>query len=128
MKFEPELPSYILALNQDTREEDLAMIADFYEGEIIELKGCWQNKEERSYQIFQDAILDYSHMLSVLKFCDQGAFIMNNAQSLKGTWLYSFLHMPRDQHPIYLGVMTQVPTKEESCTHCPSTNTYWKTL
>lgn len=96
MKFEPELPSYIIALNQATREEDLALIADFYEGEIVELVGYWEGEEERSYQIFADAFLDFNNMLDVLKFTNQDAFIINNARQLKGAWLYHFRHMKRE--------------------------------
>ena len=127
-KFEPELPSYLFALNQNSREEDLALIANFYNGVIVELEGNWGGKSERSYQIFADGSVDFTHMKSTLKFCGQYAFIINNDQQLKGAWLYDFRYMPRDQHPIFIGHMKQVRRSGQDRTYCPSTQTYWKVL
>lgn len=125
MKFQPATFSYIFALNQPTREEDLEIIRDFYSGDVSELVGYWEGQEERSYQIEAEGT-DYGDMVNVLKFCDQDAYITVDAKGV--AWLTTFSSSARDCYmPLAskLGTMTQIPAKEDCCTYCPSTQTYW---
>ena len=56
MKFNPKLPSFILALNRESREHDLLAIRAFYKGGVAEMKGCWKGVEELSYQIPSEGV------------------------------------------------------------------------
>lgn len=122
MKFEPTKDSTILALNCSTREEDLELISRFYDGVPVELIGYWQNQEERSYQLLAGRSLNITSMIATCRENNQEAII---SIAPSGAVFMHQLDTIRFQE---LGRMTQIPTKEECCTYCPSTLTYWKAI
>ena len=125
MKFEPNKPSFIIALNLDTVKEDLEVIKEFYSGEVTALVGHWRGRHEASYQLNSNET-DYQDMVDTLYCFNQEAFLIINTFQLKGVWLHNFKHMKHDCHPNFLGHMTQIPDKEDCCTYCPTSNTYWR--
>ncbi len=122
MKFEPLQDSVILAINCDTKEEDLEIIGHFYNGDPIELIGFWEHKEERSYQLLSGHSLNIADMVTTLREHNQDALLSISPNGK--VYLHDLSKVELNE----IGVMTQVPTKEESCTYCPSTQTYWKAL
>lgn len=126
-KFNPMLPSYIIAINEPTREGDIEVIRDFCEeGVIIELEGNWKSQKERSYQI-AIADTDFADMEATLKFLDQEAFLILNDPMLgAGVYIYNYKYMTRDCYPTYLGKMVECDGESDDCTYCPTTKTYWK--
>lgn len=122
MKFNPNLHSVIVAFNRPTMKEDKEIIRTFYDGPIVELEGCWMDDKEHSYQLDCNSKFNFWKLDQELYRCNQQAYII-----LKPCG-YTMLAKPMYRIHQGIGRMTQVPNKEESCTYCPSTKTYWKAL
>ena len=122
MQFNPNLHSVIFALNLDTPEEERAIIREFYDGPIVELIGVWEGEEERSYQLDLNSKLNVWALDNALYACDQDAYIILKPSG------YTLLAKPHSRIHQGIGYMDQIEAKQDACTYCPSTHTYWKAL
>lgn len=127
MQFNPVLPSYIIALNQITEEEDLALIKDFYNGEPAKMIGTWNGKSERSYQLQGFQKIDFAGMKAVLRFTNQTHYIVINFKAE-----VKLVRLP-DQFDYYggatsLGKMAMIKEADSDRTYCPITKQHWKAL
>ena len=120
MKFKPTQHSVVLAFNQGTLALDLLTISKFYTGFPTELVGYWKGVVERSYQLDISKV-DLMEMENLLIEANQDAFLyISNSGKVYEKDVYNFANN--------LGTMQRVPHKEDKCTYCPSTNTYWKAI
>ena len=121
-EFLPDWTSIVFALNLDSRDEEIAVIREFYpEGSIVELEGTYIGKEERSYQI-STFVMNYREVANILAKYKQTTFMYIGEQrraKLVSTWSLNTTD---------IGRITKVLNKRYSCTYCPATKTYWKAL
>ena len=119
MKFDPQLTSYIIAINSKSVESDISIIKSFYSKEPITLIGTWKGKKEYSYQIEMSHV-DIANMWYYLKQYDQETFILMQNSIV---YLHSLQGGVSN-----IGRMTQLKGRRIDCTYCPMTDTYWKAL
>lgn len=127
MKFEPKQNSFIIALNRETKEEDLEIISSFYEGYPAELEGYWNGQNERSYQLDEHKV-NMHIMVRILGVMSQESFIRLRNGNVALIQTPSPLGNPNDLRWAIIGRITQVKNRRDSCTYCPTTQTYWKAL
>ena len=120
MKFNPTQYSAVLAFNQDTLALDLLTISKFYTGFPTELVGYWKGVAERSYQLDMSKV-DLVEMENLLIEANQNTFlIISSSGKVYEKDVYNSANN--------LGTMQKIPHKEDNCTYCPSTKTYWKAI
>ncbi len=123
MKFNPTLPSVIVAFNKPTKEQDIALIRRFYSGPIIETIGYWEGVEERSYQLEERPVCK-TRLLMALNSTNQDGYISIRGRGLVVMNTFNGFKFIGE----YVGKMTQIEELSDCCTYCPLTQTYWKAI
>ena len=124
MKFEPNKPSFIITLNLDTVKEDLEVIKEFCNEEPTPMVGFWKGEHKISYQLDRNKT-NFGDMVATLQNLDQEVFL-----SISNTGRVH-MHELKPYHtvksyPSSSGRMTQIPDKEDCCTYCTISKTYWR--